>query len=240
MRNAIIAGASIAAAATWAGFQCYLPTSQVWGKTFIGLRPGSPDLALTFDDGPNDPWTLRLLEVLERHSVKATFFVVGRFVAQKPEIARSLVAAGHELGIHTWDHPNLIFRSASEVRWQLERTRDVILDTTGYLCSLMRPPFGARTPMTLHAVRELDLVPVLWNVTCYDWKAIPAQQIVANAERRMRGGDVILLHDGGYRGMGADRSASVEAGDRILEQYRGRGYRFLTIGQMLASATSES
>ncbi len=130
MRNTIIAGAAIAGAATWTGFQCYWPSSQVWGRTFTG-RPGSRELALTYDDGPNDPWTLRLLDVLDRHSVKATFFVLGKFVAEKPEIAREMVARGHELGIHTWDHPNLMFASPSEVRSQIERTQSIIFDTTG-------------------------------------------------------------------------------------------------------------
>jgi len=152
MIKAIIGGAGLAAAATWAGFQCYWPTSQVWGRTFTG-QPGSRDLALTYDDGPNDPWTLRLIDVLDRHDVKATFFLLGKFVAEKPEIARELVSRGHELGIHTWDHPNLIFSSPSQIRSQIERTRSIIFDTTGYRCTLMRPPFGARTPVTLRVIR---------------------------------------------------------------------------------------
>ncbi len=235
MRNAIIAGVGVAGL-TWAGFQCYWPTSQAWGKTFIGLQPGSPVLALTYDDGPNDPWTLRLLEVLERHSVKATFFALGRFVAQKPEIARTVVAAGHELGIHTWDHPNLIFSTAPAVRSQIERTRSIVFDSTGCRCTLMRPPFGARTPMTLRTIRQLGLEPVMWNVTCYDWKPISAQHIVAHAERQMRGGDVILLHDGGYRAMGADRRQSVEATDSIIAQYKDQGFAYTTISQMMAAS----
>jgi peptidoglycan-N-acetylglucosamine deacetylase len=234
MRNAIIAGAGIAAVATWAGFQCYLPTSQVWGRTFVGLPPGSRELALTYDDGPNDPWTPRLLEVLERHSVKATFFVLGKFVAQKPDIARELVARGHELGIHTWDHPNLIFASATEVRSQIERTQSIIFDTTGYRSTLMRPPFGARTPITLRVIRNLGLTPVMWSVTCYDWKATTPQRILAHVDRQVRGGDVILLHDGGHKEMGADRSHSVDATDLMLRKYTGEGYRFATVLQMMA------
>ena len=236
MTNAIIGGVGIAGLATWAGFQCYWPTSQVWGRTFTGLAPGSPTLALTYDDGPNDPWTLRLLEVLERQSVKATFFVLGKFVAQRPQIARAVVAAGHEIGIHTWDHPNLIFSTASAVRSQIERTRSVIFDMTGQRCTLMRPPFGARRPGTLRAVRQLGLQPVMWNVTCYDWNPISAEKIVAHAERQMRGGDIILLHDGEHKTLGGDRSRSVEATDHIIERYKDRGYTFQTISQMMASA----
>jgi peptidoglycan-N-acetylglucosamine deacetylase len=237
MRNAILAGACIAGAATWAGFQCYWPTSQVWGKTFVRLHPGSRELALTYDDGPNDPWTLRLLDVLDRHSVKATFFVLGKFVAQKPEIARELVARGHELGIHTWDHPNLIFSSSYEVRSQIERTQSVIFDTTGHRCTLMRPPFGARTPMTLRTIRKLGLTPVMWNVTCYDWTPITPQRIMAHVERQMRGGDVILLHDGGYLKMGADRSHSGEATDLIIRKYTDEGFKFATVSGMMTTSS---
>ena len=116
MLPALLGGIGVTGAAVWAGFQTMWPTSQVCGRTFIGLEPGSRLLALTYDDGPNDPYTWRMMEVLERHGVKATFFLIGQFVRQKPEIARALVASGHAIGSHTWDHPNLIFASRAEVR----------------------------------------------------------------------------------------------------------------------------
>jgi peptidoglycan/xylan/chitin deacetylase (PgdA/CDA1 family) len=240
MRNAIIAGVGLAGAATWAGFQCYWPTSQFWGRTFVGLQPGSRALALTYDDGPNDPWTLRLMDVLDRHSAKATFFMVGKFVAEKPEIAREVSERGHELGIHTWDHPNLIFASPAEVRSQIERTQNIIFDTTGYRCSLMRPPFGARTPLTLHVIRKLGLTPVMWNVTCYDWKPTTPHRIMAHVERQIRGGDIILLHDGGYLKMGAGRSHSVEATELIIRKYTDGGHRFATVSQMMGASAAAS
>lgn len=97
MLSQLIGGVSVAGVATWAGFQTTWPTSQVYGRTFIGLEPGARQLALTFDDGPNDPYTAQMMEVLDRHQVKATFFLIGRFVQQRPEIARALVAAGMQL-----------------------------------------------------------------------------------------------------------------------------------------------
>ena len=233
MLPALLGGIGITGAAVWAGFQTMWPTSQVCGRTFIGLEPGSRLLALTYDDGPNDPYTWRMMEVLERHGVKATFFLIGEFVRQKPEIARALAASGHAIGSHTWSHPNLIFASRAEVRRQLEQTRQAILDATGVETRLFRPPFGARRPATLHVIRQAGLEPVMWNVTCYDWKAHSAEEIVAHAERQIRGGDVILLHDGGYLRMGADRSRSVEASDRILTRYQAEGYEFVTIPQMM-------
>ena len=108
-----------AAVATTAGYQSMAPTGQWFGRTFTGLRRPSTQLALTYDDGPNDPHTLRLLEVLARHDVRATFFLIGRFVQQRPDIARELVKAGHLIGNHTFTHPLLTFKSTGELRTQL-------------------------------------------------------------------------------------------------------------------------
>ena len=237
MKPALIGAAGLAAAglATWAGFHTMWPTSQVYGRTFLGLPRGSRQLALTYDDGPNDPYTWRLLEVLERHGAKATFFLIGRFVRQKPEIARAVVAAGHAIGSHTWDHPNLIFVSSAEVRRQLEQTQQAIRDATGVEPTLFRPPFGGRRPATLRIARAMGLVPVMWNVSCYDWKRISTDEIVGHAESQIAGGNVILLHDGEYHRVGVDRSRSIEASERILTRYRGEGYEFVTVPQMLNS-----
>ncbi|MGC2112343.1 MAG: polysaccharide deacetylase family protein [Candidatus Korobacteraceae bacterium] len=230
-----IEAVAVAGVATWAGFQTMWPTSQVYGRTFIGLKPGSRRLALTYDDGPNDPHTFRMLEVLERHGAKATFFLIGRFVQERPDIARAVVAAGHAVGIHTWDHPNLIFVPASEVWRQLKRTQQAIQDATGVEAKLFRPPFGGRRPASLRVARACGLETVMWNVTCYDWKAISADEIVQHAERQIRGGDVILLHDGEYHRIGMDRSRSVEASERILARYESEGYEFVTIPEMMKS-----
>ncbi len=233
MLAAILGGLGVAATATFAGWHTMSPTSQIYGRTFIGLAPGSRQLALTFDDGPNDPYTGRLLDVLAKHDVKATFFLIGKFVQQRPDIVRTVVEAGHAIGNHTWDHPNLVFITRAEVRRQLQQTQQAIFDAVGIETKLFRPPFGGRRPASLRTVRALGLHPILWSVTCYDWKAESADEIVAHAERQIRGGDVILLHDGRHRAMGADRSRSVEATRRILERYLGEGYEFVTIPQMM-------
>lgn len=233
MKSALLGAAAVASVATWAGFHTMWPTSQVYGRTFTGIGASSPQLALTYDDGPNDPYTWQLLEVLERHGVKATFFMLGRFVQQKPDIARAVVDAGHALGIHSWDHPNLIFASSAETRRQLQQTQRAIFDATGVNTELFRPPFGGRRPITLQVARAMKLEPVMWSVSSNDWKPGSADEIASRVGRQIRGGDVILLHDGEYHQIGADRSRSIAASDRIISRYQAEGYEFVTVPQMM-------
>ncbi len=230
----IAGGVALAGLATWAGFESMWPTMHAYGRSFVGLPPGTRKLALTYDDGPNDAATLQLLDVLARHNVNATFFVLGKFVAEKPRVVRSVAEAGHVLGNHSWDHPRLIFASDAELRSQVERTQEAVLDACGVIPTLFRPPYGGRRPGTLHEVRRLGLEPVMWNVTCYDWKTTSADKVLAHAQRQIRGGDVILMHDGDQARMGADRFHSIEATDRLITNYKAEGYEFVTIPQMMA------
>jgi len=221
------------AAAVAAGYQSMAPTGQWFGHTFSGLSRGTKQIALTYDDGPNHPHTMRLLEVLAKHGVHATFFLIGRYVRQRPDIAREVVQAGHVVGNHTLTHPLLTFQSSAEIRRQLTDCRAALAEAIGEHSNLFRPPFGGRRPAVLRIARELGLKPILWNVTGYDWNAPPALAIEQKVSSQIRGGDVILLHDGGHKQMGADRSQTVLATDHLIERYRSEGYRFVTIPQML-------
>ena len=226
-------GAGVTAAAVAAGYQSMSPTGQWYGRTFTGLKPGTKQLALTYDDGPNDPHTLRLLEVLARHDVRATFFLVGRYANRRPDIAREVARAGHAVGNHTFSHPNLIFFSALQTRMQLQDCAQALTDGVGEHSRLFRPPFGARRPGTLRIARSLGLEPVMWNVTGWDWKGKPAEYVERRVSRQIRGGDVILLHDGDHEAFGADRSQSVVATDRLIARYKAEGYEFVTVPEMM-------
>jgi len=226
---------SIAAAAT-AGYQSMAPAGQWYGKTFTGLARGSRQIALTYDDGPNEPHTMRLLEVLARHGVHATFFLIGRYVRQRPEIARELVQAGHTVGNHTLTHPLLTFKSEAEIRRQLSECQAALQDAIGKPSRLFRPPFGGRRPAVLRVARELGLEPIMWNVTGYDWNAPPAEVIERKVANHICGGDVVLLHDGGHMQIGADRSQTVIATDRIIARYKDQKHEFVTIPQMMAES----
>ena len=228
-----VVSAISAAAAVAGSYQSMSPSGQWYGQTFTGLPRGSRQLALTYDDGPNDPHTLRLLEVLARHGVQATFFLIGRYVKERPEIAREIVQAGHVAGNHTFSHPLLTFKSAGEIRRELAQCRSALEDAVGQHSNLFRPPFGGRRPAVLRVARELGLEPIMWNVTGYDWNAPPAAVIEGKVSSQIHGGDVILLHDGAHKQIGADRSQTVMATDNLIARYKREGYEFVTIPQMM-------
>lgn len=225
-------GLTAAAAATAAGYQSMSPTGQWFGRTFVAGTPGSKQIGLTYDDGPNDPHTLKLLDVLAKHSVRATFFMIGRYVQQRPEIARAVAQAGHVIGNHTFTHPLLIFGSEAQTRKELVDCHQALQDVIGQHSNLFRPPFGGRRPATLRIAHEQGLQTVMWNVTGYDWNAPPAAVIEKKVARQMRGGDVILLHDGGHRGMGADRAQTVIATENLIRLYKDQGCQFVTVEEM--------
>ncbi|HKN72390.1 MAG TPA: polysaccharide deacetylase family protein [Terriglobales bacterium] len=227
-----VIGLATAAAASAAGYQSMAPTGQWFGRTFVKGVRGSKQIALTFDDGPNDPHTLKLLEMLAKHNVRATFFMIGRYVQQRPDIARAVAQAGNVVGNHTFTHPLLIFESASQTRQQLADCHQALQDAIGEHSNLFRPPFGGRRPATLRVARKLGLQTVMWNVTGHDWNAPPAAVIEKKVARQIRGGDVILLHDGGHRALGADRAQTVIATENLIGRYRDQGYEFVTVEEM--------
>src|SRR5437667_5633931 len=137
-----ISGAIATGAAVASGYQSMAPSGQWCGRTFTGMPRGARQIALTYDDGPNDPHTLRLLEVLARHQVHATFFLIGRYVQQRPDIVRDIAKAGHAIGNHTFTHPLLIFKSATQIRRELSECNAALRDATGQHSTIFRHPFG--------------------------------------------------------------------------------------------------
>lgn len=231
-------GLTAAATTVAAGYQSMAPTGQWYGRTFVAGPRGSKQIALTYDDGPNDPHTLKLLEVLAKNGVRATFFMMGRYVRQRPDIASAVAQAGHVIGNHTFTHPNLIFRSAAQTRRELVECRQALQEAIGEHSNLFRPPFGGRRPGTLRIARELGLQPVMWNVTGYDWNAPPAAVIEKKIAGQMRGGDVILLHDGEHSAFGADRAQTVIATESLIRRYKDEGWNFVTVPEMLRCSGS--
>ena len=227
------ATAAVAAAGTLA-YAALAPQSQLFGRTVIAGDDAN-ELALTYDDGPNDAATMQLLEVLARHNTRATFFMIGRFVRQRPEIARAVYAAGHLVGNHTMTHPWLAWQPGHVIREELRSCNQTLEDVLGAPVRYLRPPHGARRPAVFRAARELGLILVQWNVMGNDWAPIGSDGVLHKLQRGLdtarthRRGANILLHDGFDQRMGADRSATIEATDRLLTDAMVQGRRFVTV-----------
>lgn len=184
-------------------------------------------IALTFDDGPGR-YTAGLLDALREHSARATFFVLGQDVVAHPELVQAEFAAGHEIGNHSWSHPQLPKLTPAAIARQLSRTDEAIREATGETPTLFRPPYG----LLDDAVREAaDRPVVLWNHDTQDWKIRDAEKIAANVVEAARPGDIVLMHD--------IHATSVQAVPRILEELGGRGFRFVTVGELVGDRELE-
>jgi peptidoglycan/xylan/chitin deacetylase (PgdA/CDA1 family) len=219
------------------------PTNQLFGKTLVSGPKNERVIALTYDDGPNPPYTDRILAVLRDENVHATFFVVGRAVQAYPAVVRREAQAGNAIGNHTWSHGHLVLYDARQLRQTLQRTDAVIFAAAGVHTKIMRPPFGARDWLVLQEARKLGYTPVMWSVPlANDWQNPPPRVIAARVLRYAGDGAIITLHDGN-RGIicaqahvvahTCDRSADVEATRLIVSALKKQRYRFVTIPELL-------
>src|SRR5580700_1917479 len=228
-------GAAGILAAGGCTYAAMAPESQLFGSTIIAGRDSS-EFALTYDDGPNDPWTSPLLDLLARHNLRATFFLIGRYVRQRPRLVREIRDAGHLIGNHTVNHPWLAVQSPGRVREELAGCNAALEDVLGGPVRFFRPPHGSRRPDVLRAARDLGLTPVMWNAMGYDWRVNTTAEAIAEhversiaRNRRQGRGSNLLLHDGGHLALGADRSRSIQATRRILEHYSPAQFRYVTV-----------
>lgn len=239
-----VAGLALLAAVAYQTYRVVeSPSNQLFGKTLVHGPADERVVALTFDDGPNPPYTDQILDVLQTEHVRATFFVVGRAVAAYPGVVRREAQDGDAIGNHTWYHEHLVLDDGTSLRRSLERTDRAVFNAAGVHTQIMRPPFGARDWLVLGEVRKLGYIPVMWSVPlANDWEYPPAQVIAARVLRYAGDGAIITLHDGN-RGIVCarvhaaarlcDRSADVEATRLIVESLKRRGYRFVTIPELL-------
>jgi peptidoglycan-N-acetylglucosamine deacetylase len=145
---------------------------------------------------------------------------------------------GHVVANHTFTHPFLTFESTGSIRSELERCREALTAAVGEHSNLFRPPWGARRPAVLRTARQLGLQPIMWSVTGFDWDAPSAEYIEKKVTGRVRGGDVILLHDGGHKAFGTDRSDTVKAVETLIPRYKSEGYEFVTVPQLIEIVNS--
>src|SRR3954463_11761230 len=209
------------------------PASKAPEKiAFNSIHVDGPYIAMTFDDGPSQKLTPKLLDLLAARHIKATFFVLGECVSEHPEILARAVKEGHEIASHSWSHPQLNRMSDEAVRSQLKRTDDIIKSVTGKRPTLFRPPYGALTPRQRKWIHdEFGYEIIMWDVDPYDWKE-PGPVTVANRIlKETRSGSIVLSHDI-HRG-------TVEAMPSTLEQLAAKHFKFVTVSELIASATTE-
>jgi peptidoglycan/xylan/chitin deacetylase (PgdA/CDA1 family) len=220
------------------------PRNQLFGKTLVSGPKNEPLVALTFDDGPNPPYTERILDVLARERVHATFFVVGRAVEAYPQTVRRIVREGHALGNHSWDHAHYVGKPALFVQRDLARTDDALARVAHVRPRLMRPPFGQRDFSLMAQAKRDGYTVVMWSDRLPDdWEQPGDATIASRVVSRVRDGSIIVLHDGN-RGLlcapaklpprTCDRTQEIAATREIIDALHAEGYRFVTIPELLA------
>jgi peptidoglycan-N-acetylglucosamine deacetylase len=213
-----------------AGAQDSSPTptpSSTKPATYAQARVDQPYIAMTFDDGPSAENTPRLLEILKQRNIKATFFLIGQNVVSNPDLVRRILAEGHEIGNHSWTHPQLSKLSDDRVTAEITKTQDAIKDAGGFTPTLLRPPYGAITPRQREWIENrFGLNIILWSVDPFDWKRPGASVITQRILSQTRPGAIILSHD--------IHKQTVDAMPATLDALIAKGYKFATVSQLIA------
>ena len=240
----ISAPTAVLAAAGVTAYGAVYPRAQIFGATVC--RTNSPrKLAITFDDGPNPAVTSKLLDLLDRYNARATFFLIGKFVRECPEVVRETAARGHVLGNHTDTHPNLFWSFPDAIHEELYCCSDSIASEIGALPQWFRPPYGMRNPWVVPGAEKLGLRTGMWTRIPGDWQGKSAEWLIPRMEGIARHarqryaetsdtsaghtGDILCLHDGGHRQLNADRMQTLAALEHWLPRWRDLGLEFVTI-----------
>ena len=189
---------------------------------------GNKVIALTFDDGPG-PYTAHLLDVLDQYGAKATFFLIGSKVSSQANVVRSIHARGHQLGNHSWSHPELPKLPVDQIAGEIDRTNDAIKQATGVTPAILRPPYGAVNGVVLEQLRLRGMSSILWSVDTRDWADRNSDIICSRAVAGARPGAIILMHD--------IHQTSVGAVPCILSALKQQGYSFVTVQGLLGNTT---
>ncbi|MFI9771558.1 polysaccharide deacetylase family protein [Streptomyces sp. NPDC052415] len=227
-----------------------VPEQILKGGPVIDARSGRtqslevPDrrLVLTFDDGPDPEWTPKVLDVLKKYDAHAVFFVTGTMASRHPDLVRRMVEEGHEVGLHTFNHPDLSYQSKKRIDWELSQNQLAISGAAGIRTSLFRPPYSSFAaamdneswPVTEY-IGSRGYITVVNNTDSEDWRKPGVEEIIRKATPKGRDGAIVLLHDSG-----GDRHQTVEALNRFLPQMQERGYEFDNLTEALGAPSAHS
>lgn len=194
-------------------------------------RPETQKVALTFDDGPDDVYTPKILDVLAKYKVRATFFLIGSAAEKHGDIVKRIHKEGHEIGNHTYFHSNLSRMAPWQIILDLNKARKTLSDITGEDVLVVRPPYGALDPPAVRAIGDEGYNVLLWTVDSLDWWGLSKEEVIGNVIPRMESGVIVLHHSAG--GPDEDLSGSVAALPEIIESLQTQGYTFLTASEIL-------
>ncbi|MER6676826.1 glycosyltransferase [Streptomyces sp. NPDC000983] len=227
-----------------------VPEEILKGGPVIDARGGRTEslsvpnhrLVLTFDDGPDPEWTPKVLDVLKKHDAHAVFFVTGTMASRYPDLVRRMVDEGHEIGLHTFNHPDLSYQSKERIDWELSQNQLAISGAAGIRTSLFRPPYSSFSdamdneswPVTEY-IGSRGYITVVNNTDSEDWRKPGVDEIIERATPKGRQGAIVLMHDSG-----GDRHQTVEALDRFLPQMQERGYKFENLTEALGAPSAHS
>ena len=211
------------------------PRSRFYGKVCSNGDRNRLRIALTLDDGPNEPYTSQVLNILEQYRIKATFFIIGENARRHPETCRRIVAAGNVVGNHSYHHrKSLCLRRGKTVAHDIEMAHQAIYECTGLEPTLFRPPHGFRSPWLMRTVRNLGYTVVTWDNMTSDWNSEKSgEEIIQAILRRAKPGGVIVLHDGRDTRFSYDRDHMLQALPFVIETLLERGFEFVTIPELL-------
>jgi peptidoglycan/xylan/chitin deacetylase (PgdA/CDA1 family) len=201
------------------------------GVFVLSASRGSRKVALTFDDVPDPRFTPQVLDVLRKKKVKATFFVVGTRSRKHPDLVRRIHKEGHNLGNHSYNHPDFSKLPLVKMQEQIGRAEKVIEGIVGFRPRLVRPPYGEILPSQLEWAKKRGYTVVNWDVDSADWRQLNADQVFRNVTRTVRPGSVVLMHAGG--GEGQNLSGTVRALPRIIDWLRAHDYEPVTLTELI-------
>jgi peptidoglycan/xylan/chitin deacetylase (PgdA/CDA1 family) len=205
-------------------------TFQLFGDFVARVETTEPVVALTFDDGPHPTNTVRMLDLLDRHQVRATFFMMGRNVERHPAVAREVLARGHEIGNHSYSHPKLILMPPARVRDEVTRT-DQLLREIGVTGTIhFRTPHASKFLVLPYVLMRMGKLNVLGDVDPAEWKRRPPAVMIESVLSQVRPGSIIGFHD-------TQGDPTLETVDSILTTLAGEGYRFETVSELVSRRT---
>ncbi len=196
------------------------------GTSYSSVRITEPYIAMTFDDGPHPSNTPRLLDMLRQRNIKATFFVVGTNAKAYPSILKRMVAEGHEVANHTWNHPDLTKLSQTAVRKEMDMSKEAIVSATGVAPRIYRPPYGAVNSSLKSFIKtEYGYPTIMWSVDPLDWKKPGASVVADRLVAGTRPGGILLAHD--------IHKPTIDAMPSTFDRLLAKGYKFVTVSQLI-------